>query len=384
MRAILFALVILSANGQAQERWQPGEREALKHREQGLSRDDLDARRALSARIIEDLDPAGRARFHAMPLPEKERFLHERADARASKAARELVDSLSEEERAVFESLPEEQRKSRVHELRVEREFSKALAAAAERGLVSEARKAELAALDVAGKAAATFELMKETVLSVHGAEMARLPAHERERLARLPARAFFRDPALFHLRIGHFVSPGALKRMQDAAPEARNRLLAAMVDGQLDALGTEDLRAGAVAEFRAMPRAERERLVEGLGRLLASERAADWVPLGHLLQHLERMPEPERQRFLEMPSGVALHSLQELHHRLRPPPTEQPGGGPEQGGPPPGSPPPDGRPHRGGAPSAPNAGPPGGPPPTRPPGGGRAPAPPSRPRGGH
>lgn len=381
MRAILISAFILASAVVAQERWQPGEKAELQHRERAIARDDLEARRALCARIIEELDPAGRARFHALPLPEKERFLQESVGTRSAKAARDVVERLSEEERAALEALPEEQKKTRVQELRVEREFSKALAAAAERGLVNDARKAELAALDVAGKAAATFELMKATVLSVHGAEMARLPAHERERLNRLPAQAFFRDPALFHLRIGHFVSPEALKNLHDAAPEARNRMLGELVDGRLLALGTES-RAGAADEFRVMPRAERERLVEGLGRLLASERAADWVPLGHLLRHLERMPESERQQFLEMPSGAALHSLQELHQRLGGARGPQVPGGPGPSGPPAGSPS-DLRP-RGDMPSRPGAEPPpAGPAPGKPPGGGRAPVPP-RPRGGH
>jgi|GEM_PF-4422193 len=360
MRTCILLLLCVAGVLVAQDRWQPGEREALRNREQRMSREDLESRRALCARIIESLSPAERARFHALPLHEKEQFIHERMGARAAKATQEYLDSINDEERAAFKALPEAERNARVQTWRVEREFSRALAAATERGLLTDARREELSKLDAAGKAAATYELMKATVLAIHGPELARLPAQERERVAQLSPEKFFRDPALVHLRVGHFVSATAMQNLQSAAPEDKNHMLAELVEGRLEALGPEGLRPGAQEEFAQLPRGERERLVENVGRLLAGERHLDGVTLGMLIHHLEKLPEPERQRLLAMPSGAALHALQDIHLREQAPPRGRGGAGlgpePHPGtGPRPGRPP--GAPRPGGGPPKPRGG---------------------------
>jgi hypothetical protein len=358
MRICTLLLLCVASALLAQERWQPGEREALRNREQRMSREDLESRRALCARIIESLSPEERARFHALPLPEKERFIHERMGERAAKATQEYLDSINDEERAAFTALSEAERNARIQTWRVEREFSRALSAATERGLLTDARREELCNLDTAAKAAATYELMKATVLAIHGPELARLPAQERERVAQLPPAQFFRDPALVHLRVGHFVSPNAMQTLQNAAPEDKNHMLAELVEGRLEALGPEGLRPGAQEEFAQLPRAERERLVENVGRLLAGERHLNGVTLGMLIHHLEKLPEPERQRFLAMPSGAALHALQDLHQREQAPPRDRGGLGPEPHpgtGPRPGRPP--GAPRPSGGPPKPRGG---------------------------
>ncbi|HYC76664.1 MAG TPA: hypothetical protein VEI02_03450, partial [Planctomycetota bacterium] len=297
-------------------------------------------RERLWAKVIEEMTPAERRAFVALPEAEKERLVRAAIARRAAAEEEAFLKTLSETDRAAVDALagrPNE-RRLKIAELRIDRVFERAAEEARARGVAEEAEIERLRSGAAPAKASAALDLQRRNFVAAHREELERLPPRERERIDRLAPEEFFDDPFVQDFRTFRFLSPVEVARVRALQAEVVRALIAGLAEGRVDDVAAaRAFSAERLAALRTLGVEDLRRLGGALRRLSVDDgpgeggrgaRGGGWhLPpvLFEELTHAEReefgrLRDVERRRFAVRrfgPARVAATRLETLRRRL-------------------------------------------------------------------
>jgi hypothetical protein len=232
--------------------------------------------------VVEEMSPAERRAFLALPLEAKERAVREAIAKRSAAEEAAFTGTLSDAERAELDALKDrpELRRRRFVELRVGRHFARAAEEAKARGLIDDAELATLNAAPLVRRAEATLDLQRRTFLAAHREELGHLPSHERERLAKLSPQEFFEQPLVRDFRSFRFLTPPEVMRLRGLGDEEVDALIDGLDRGEPAAEAASRVFSGdRVAALRGLKREDLRRVARDLRRLASAPERPDREP---------------------------------------------------------------------------------------------------------
>ena len=295
---------------------------------------------------------------------EREKYLDaatadERAafDAASPSARTAMMDAWRErrqqrEEQAFLAALPQQVRseldaitdpvvrRTRILALRIEFALDRAIEEARTSGISNDEEVTRIRGLPLVGKADATLDLQKRTLLVRLKPELDRMPRHVRDELSRLSPRAFFEHPAIDDLRNFRFFTSLEREQLRKLAPEIREAVAVA-----IETAGSHEAMAKVFLPDRlkllsALGEQPRKRLAREIRDRLDRGPGPTSRPGFHLPSRLfDRLTPEERDVYLNLPDP-ARHDF--AVRRFGPDALRDARGGPDDPPPPPrGGPPP-------------------------------------------
>lgn len=292
-------------------------------------------------KYLDEATPNERAEFDAASPSSRAVIIDAWKEQRRQREEQAFLAALPQQARSELDTITDPVvRRTRILALRIDFALDRAIEEARNSGVSDDEEATRVRSLTPRGKADATLDLQRRTLLVRLKPELDRMPRPVRDELSRLSPKAFFEHPAIDDLRNFRFFTSLEREQLRKLSPEIREAVAVAIeTAGSHEAL-VKVFLPDRLKLLSALGEQPRKRLAREIRDRLDRGPGPTSRPGFHLPSRLfDRLTPEERDVYLSLPDS-ARHDF--AMRRFGPDALRDPRGGPDEPPPPPrGGPPP-------------------------------------------